>query len=75
MATPDEVFSLTGLKVGSIPPTGNVLNLPTYVDEALLTEEQICFNAGDHQISIIMNSQDYLTAVNPTIGSFSSEKI
>ena len=74
MATPDEVLQLTTLVIGSIPPTGNVMNLPTFVDETLLTQDQISFNAGDHKISIIMNSKDYLTAVNPAIGNFSMLK-
>lgn len=58
-ATPDEVIQLTGLQIGAIPPLGNLFNLPTYVDQALSTEERIAFNAGDRTKSVIMSYPDY----------------
>ena len=61
-ATVDEVKELTGLDVGSIPPIGKVLGdgLPTHVDADLLKQEEICFNAGLHNRSVLMRSEDYV---------------
>ena len=70
---PEEVERITGLEVGSIPPLGNVLGLPTYVDESLLENQEITFNAGSHTRSVIMACQDYLSLMEPEIGSFSTE--
>jgi Ala-tRNA(Pro) deacylase len=68
--SPDEVFNLTGLKVGSIPPFGNVLNLPAYFDKSFENKERVAFNAGDHKISIIMKASDLILLVHPRLGDF-----
>ncbi len=62
-ATPEELFSLTGLVPGSVPPFGKpILNLPLYVDTSILQNEKIAFNAGSLTDSIIMKTEDYLRA-------------
>jgi Ala-tRNA(Pro) deacylase len=70
-ATRDEVFELTGLLPGSIPPFGSVFGLPTWCDEELAEQSQINFNAGDHAISISMTYSDYVAIEKPTIASVS----
>jgi Ala-tRNA(Pro) deacylase len=65
-ATKEEVLQLTGLEPGSIPPFGSLFGLPTYVDPALVMNESINFNAGDHCISIQMSHADYIAAERPT---------
>ena len=72
LASPEEVEQLTGLKPGSIPPFGNAMELPTYVDRSLLDNDRIAFNAGLHTRSIVMACRDYITLVRPEIGEFSS---
>lgn len=55
-----ELKALTGLVPGSVPPFGPpVLDLPLYVDPALLENEKLAFNAGSLTNSIIMASTDY----------------
>lgn len=71
MADSEEVERLTGLTSGSIPPFGNLLGLPTYVDRSLLENRQISFNAGLHTKSIIMSPQDYLALIDAEVGDFS----
>jgi prolyl-tRNA editing enzyme YbaK/EbsC (Cys-tRNA(Pro) deacylase) len=67
-ATPEELIQLTGLVPGSIPPLGRpVLDLDLYVDEAMLANDRIAFNAGSVPDSIIMGMQDYLTAAKPVV--------
>ena len=59
MATPDEVEKLTGVKIGAVPPFGNLFQLPLYIDQSLFENEKIVFNAGDHSKSIQISSHDY----------------
>ncbi len=71
MATKEEVKQLTTLEVGSIPPFGNIFNMPTYVDAKLGSNEEISFNAGLHTKSIKMHYSDWVKAVNPSVGKYS----
>ncbi len=64
-ATPEEVWELTQLKPGSIPPFGSLFELPTFCDVALSKNERINFNAGDHSVSISMLYTDYVAVENP----------
>lgn len=70
-ATPDEVKTLTTLEIGSIPPLGQLFNLPTFVDNSLGANEQIAFNAGDHSRSIIIAFAQYNNLVYGQTGNFS----
>jgi prolyl-tRNA editing enzyme YbaK/EbsC (Cys-tRNA(Pro) deacylase) len=59
-ATADELFELTGLLPGSVPPFGEpILALPLYVDQSTLANQRIAFNAGSLTDSIIMAVADY----------------
>eukprot|EP01134_Creolimax_fragrantissima_P002657 CFRG2657T1 len=64
-ATVDEVFRITGLLPGSIPPFGGLFGLKTVADIAMKDEKEINFNAGDHCISINMTLEDYKRAEEP----------
>jgi len=44
--------NLKGVKVGAIPPFGNLWKLPTFVDRILLKAPKIFVNAGDYNWSI-----------------------
>ena len=45
--------------LGAIPPAGVLYDLDTIVDEALLEQDDIYFEAGDHQQLIHMNRVDF----------------
>lgn len=67
-ATEEEISNLTdGIKLGAIPPFGNLFNLEVFVDEKLFENEKIVFNAGDQRFSIAMRSVDYKNLVDPKI--------
>ncbi|NLS96249.1 MAG: hypothetical protein GXX96_29265 [Planctomycetaceae bacterium] len=66
----DEVFELTGLQPGSIPPFGSLFGLPTLCDSRLGENERINFNAGDHSISVSMRYADYVRVESPELGEF-----
>ncbi len=67
MATPEEVESITTLKIGSIPPIGKAINLPSYFDKSFLEKEEVAFNAGSHNVSIIMRAPDLIAVENPQV--------
>jgi len=60
MASKDSVLAKTGLEVGSIPPFGSVLGLPTYVDERVAKLEEIAFNVAALDRSAVIKTADYL---------------
>lgn len=66
----EEVQRLTGVPIGAVPPFGEILGLPTYLDERLLERERMAFNAGDHTISVTMATADYRRLVRATLGRF-----
>ena len=59
-----------GLKIGSIPPFGTLLNLETYFDEEVAMHKRSAFNCGLITESIIMESKDLVALVDPKIGKF-----
>ncbi len=65
-ATPEELAELTGgLVPGSVPPFGDPIlpGIDLYVDESVLRNERIAFNAGSLTDSIIMSVEDYRRVV------------
>jgi len=59
-ATTDELFELTGLVPGSVPPFGApVLSLSLHVDKSIMDQTRIAFNAGSLTNSIIMDRNDW----------------
>jgi len=59
-ATPEELLALTGCVPGAVPPFGNLFGLPVLVDEALVAREEIAFNAGSNDVSMVMATADFL---------------
>jgi Ala-tRNA(Pro) deacylase len=73
MVSPEELLELTGLEPGSVPPFGNLMGLPTYVDERLLSLPRISFNVGSRSESVVMSPDDYRRLVQPEVGRFAAE--
>ncbi|MCS7135046.1 MAG: hypothetical protein N3E38_03310 [Candidatus Aenigmarchaeota archaeon] len=72
-ATDEELYNLTSCKKGAVPPFGFIFGLETYVDEHLLKQKEINFNAGRNDVSIHMKLKDYLKIVKPKIEKFSQD--
>ena len=70
LASPEEVLAVTGCAIGSVPPFGNLLNLPSYVDPSLGKNEIIAFNPGSHAHSILMKYEDWADLVGPEVVAF-----
>jgi len=60
-----------GLVVGSIPPFGKLLNLDTFLDEEVLTQDRVAFNCGLVTESILMRAKDLATLTDAKVGKFS----
>jgi Ala-tRNA(Pro) deacylase len=67
MASKESVEAKTGLGVGSIPPFGSAVGMKTYVAESLTQLDQIAFNVGRHDRSIIMSYQDFMQVETKTV--------
>ncbi len=73
LATPDEAMRATGCVIGAIPPFASAAGLRLVVDPALVdTYDEIAFNAGRLDRSMVLNTQDYLRIAQPIIRSVSS---
>lgn len=73
-ATADELNELTGLVPGSVPPFASpILPFKLYVDDSVLENERIAFNAGSLTDSIIMQVPDYVRVSNPEVFTFSRQ--
>jgi Ala-tRNA(Pro) deacylase len=70
-ATEEEAEKLTQVQMGSVPPFGNLLGLPTYFDSALLENETVNFNPGSKVHSIQMKTADLAALVKPVMENFS----
>jgi Ala-tRNA(Pro) deacylase len=67
-ASEEEVMETTGgVKIGGVPPLGNLFNMRVVVDKKVFENDKIIFNAGDRSFSIAMYSKDYKKFVDPEI--------
>ena len=57
-------------ELGAMPPFGSLYNLPTYVDQELITAENIVINAGTHAEAIRVRYSDFNRLARPRVGSF-----
>jgi len=55
-----------------MPPFGNLYGIPVWVDESLTRDEEIAFNAGNHEQTVHMKYADFARLVQPGIASFRS---
>jgi prolyl-tRNA editing enzyme YbaK/EbsC (Cys-tRNA(Pro) deacylase) len=66
-ATPEEVETQMGCKIGSCYPLGVVAGLRTLVDSSVAGNEYIFFNPGRHDVSIKMGYRDYEKLAGPEL--------
>jgi nondiscriminating aspartyl-tRNA synthetase len=61
-----------GLLSGAVPPFGNLLGIPNYVDEAVLLSDTSAFNCGLRTESLIMDRGDLISMIEAEISRFSA---
>lgn len=71
-ASADELYEITGLVPGSVPPFGSpVLPFDLYADDSVgAAHGRVAFNAGSLTDSITMSSADWQAVARPTRFSF-----
>jgi prolyl-tRNA editing enzyme YbaK/EbsC (Cys-tRNA(Pro) deacylase) len=73
LASSKEVKKITGCEIGSVHPFGNLHKLETYLDESILENQTVNFNAGLHTVTIQMSTKELVRIVEPRTVSFSSD--
>jgi Ala-tRNA(Pro) deacylase len=66
-ASPETAQELTGCVMGSVPPFSLNRDLAIVVDEALLANETLFFNAGRLDRSMELDTQDWLAVAKPRV--------
>lgn len=60
LATEDEIVALfKDCQIGAVPPAGLLYDIDTVVDDALLEQPDVYFEAGDHDHLIHMNKENF----------------
>jgi Ala-tRNA(Pro) deacylase len=59
-----------GCEPGAMPPFGNLYGISVWVDESLTRDDEIAFNAGNHEQTVHMKYADFARLVQPRIASF-----
>jgi Ala-tRNA(Pro) deacylase len=57
-------------EVGAEPPIGRLFDMPTIMDESLLADTRVTFQAGTHSDAVTMSLMDYRRVVQPELGYF-----
>ena len=55
-------------ELGSMPPFGNLYDVPVVVDRSLTADEQIVFEAGNHHEAVKLAYADFARLVRPQVG-------
>jgi len=63
-----------GIKIGALPPFGNIWKFPTFVDRGLLKEKNILVNSGIHEVSFKITPGILKKIENTQTGIFSQAK-
>jgi Ala-tRNA(Pro) deacylase len=58
---------------GAMPPFGSLYELPTLVDESLAEDDEIVFEAQDHEDAIRMRYRDFEAIEHPRMGHFACQ--
>ena len=68
LATPEEAMEVTGCAIGAIPPFSFSPQVELVVDPGLVGSfDEIAFNAGRLDRSIVLNSDDYVRIAGPLL--------
>ncbi len=74
-ATSEELWDMTGLVPGSVPPFGKpLLPFVLYADPSILEQPRIAFNAGLLTRSFVLAIEDWAEAVRPESSDFAAHE-
>jgi Ala-tRNA(Pro) deacylase len=75
LATEDELHRSTGCRFGELPPVGSIFGAELILDERLLDETELYFNACRLDRSFIVSASDLVTLEQPTIHSVDRRRL
>ena len=74
-ASPEEAIERTGCTIGAIPPFSFSPDIRLVVDPQLLSRhEEIAFNAGRLDTSIVLNAADYARIAEPLLADITADE-
>jgi len=65
LASPGEIEEAFGIKIGAVPPFGNLLGMDMYLDQDFWKKDVVVFNAGRRDRSIRMKAEDLIAVAQP----------
>ena len=74
MAPLKDVQTLTGYIRGGVTAMGAKKDFPVYADETLEVCDVVSISAGQRGVQLLLKPDDYIRAVNATIGPIAKEK-
>ncbi|MDW7656421.1 MAG: Cys-tRNA(Pro) deacylase [Bacillota bacterium] len=69
----NELLPLTGYMRGGCSPLGMKKKWPTFIDEAVLNQDQVAVSAGQRGLQMLIKPQDLIRAVQATAGPICQE--
>lgn len=64
-----------GVKIGAVPPFGNLWKMPTFLDKSLINQPKIIINTGDYNHSVKIKSTFFKKLIpGMVVGNFSKIK-
>ena len=57
-------------ELGAEPPIGRMFGLPTVMDESLMADDRVMFQAGTHDTAVTMTLADYRRLAQPELAHF-----
>jgi Ala-tRNA(Pro) deacylase len=66
-AKPEQVLEQVGCEVGCVPPFGQLVELPIYMDEELIKKDHVYFNPGVHDKSYKITGWDLKKISSPNV--------
>ena len=57
-------------ELGAEPPVGSLYNIPTILDQALIDDDHILFQAATHEKTVRMKMKDYIKLASPKVLDF-----
>jgi Ala-tRNA(Pro) deacylase len=61
-----------GCETGAMPPFGNLYDMEVFLDESLIEDDEIAFNAGTHRELIRLAYADFEHLVEPKVARLST---
>ena len=59
-----------GCELGAEPPIGRMFGLPTLMDESLMNDDSVVFQAGTHCDAVTMSLAEYRRVAQPEVAHF-----